>query len=148
MLAGLMLVAGPGAARAAKPSPPVGGSKDCGWRVSRDYGPESMTYRLRLDLAGCRWWDGSERSLHVSLRRADGPGDGAAAARSAPAPCTGPTARCDASATIAHPEGETARYAGQATWNWDDGQHQVTFATTCTTTSETVSCADDRPASG
>lgn len=142
VVVGLMLAAVPGAAWGAKPSPAVGGSSDCGWRVTRDYGPGSLTYRLHLDLAGCRWWDGSDRSLHVNLRRSDDHG-AASVARSSPAPCTGRAATCDASATIAHPEGETAaRYAGQATWMWNDGQRQVSFATSCTTTSETVSCAD------
>lgn len=142
VVVGLVLAAVPGAAWGAKPSPAVGGSSDCGWRVTRDYGPGSLTYHLHLDLAGCRWWDGSDRSLHVSLRRSDNHG-AATVARSAPAPCTGRAAACDASATIAHPEGETARYAGQATWTWEDGQRQVSFATSCTTTSETVSCTDE-----
>ena len=140
-LLGLMLAVVPGAAWAAKPSPAVGGSGDCGWRVTRDYGPGSLTYRLHLDLTGCRWWDGSDRSLHVSLRRSDNHG-AATVARSAPAPCTARAATCEASATIAHPEGETAHYAGQATWTWEDGPRRVSFDTSCMTTSETVSCAD------
>jgi len=138
----------PGAARAATSSP-AGGTETCGWRVTREYGPESLTYRLHLDVGGCQWWDGSDRSLHVTVTRRDG--HGARTTRSEPSPCTrtgaagpGEAVGCDASATLAHPEGETAHYAGQATWQWNDGRHRVAFTTRCTTTSETVSCADDR----
>ena len=30
-----------------------------GSTVTREYTPEAMTFRLHLDLDGCRWWDGS-----------------------------------------------------------------------------------------
>lgn len=135
-------------AATAKPSPPVGGSDDCGWRVTREYGPEQLTYRLHLALSGCTWWDGSARSLKVTVTRLDE--EGARTARSAPAPCAIPPERrrapanghCDASATVDHPEGETAHYRGEAEWEWSDGPRRVAFDTTCRTTSETVSCAD------
>jgi hypothetical protein len=131
----------PGTAWTAASSPPVGGTETCGWRVSRDYGPQSLTYRLHLDVGGCAWWDGSERSLQVTVTR--GRGHDAQRARSVPVRCIRGAAGCDASATLDHPEGETAHYAGQATWQWNDGRHRVAFATSCTTTSENVSCADD-----
>ncbi|HVW30920.1 MAG TPA: hypothetical protein VHL53_00145 [Acidimicrobiia bacterium] len=137
----------PAAAWAAKPSAPVGGTADCGWQVTRQYGPETLTYRLHLALAGCSWWDGSARSLKVSVTRVES--KTRQTAQSGPAPCAGPSgsapASCDASATIQHPEGETARYIGEASWEWNDGRHRVTFDTTCFTNSETVSCADDSP---
>ena len=131
----------PGAGWAAASSTPVGGTETCGWRVTRDYGPESLTYRLHLEVGGCAWWDGSDRSLEVIVTR--GKGSGAQRARSVPVQCIRGAASCDASATLDHPEGETARYTGQATWQWNDGRHRVAFATSCTTTSENVSCADD-----
>ena len=131
----------PGTAWTATSAAPVGGSETCGWRVSREYGPGSLTYRLHLDVGGCAWWDGSDRSLLVSITR--GQGHDAQRARSVPVQCTRGAASCDASAALDHPEGETARYAGQATWQWNDGRHRVAFATSCTTTSENVSCADD-----
>jgi hypothetical protein len=151
LVAGILSALTPAAAAtaaSAKPSPPVGGSDDCGWRVTREYGPEQLTYRLHLALSGCTWWDGSARSLKVSVTRFDQ--DGARTARSAPAPCAIPperrraptNAHCDASATVDHPEGETAHYRGEAEWEWSDGPRRVAFDTTCRTTSETVTCAD------
>jgi hypothetical protein len=139
---GVILAFVPVAALAAKPSPAVGGSPRCGWRVSRDYGPGALTYRLHLELRDCRWSDGSDRAMQVSVTRT---GDqGPETARSSPVPCRSRQA-CDASATISHPEGETAHYAGQATWKWNDGPHRVSFDATCSTTSETVTCTDDAP---
>ena len=148
LVVGIALVLISGRAWAAKQSPAIGGSDDCGWRVTRDYGPDSLTYRLHLDLGGCAWWNGADRRLEVTVRRTDN--DGTTMARSAPSPCqrsgqsqTPRAAGCDASVTIDHPEGETARYAGQAAWIWNDGRREVAFAATCTTTSETVSCTDE-----
>ena len=145
VLSGLVVALAPPMAWAAKPSPPVGGSDQCGWRVSREYGPAVMRYRLHLSLAGCDWWDGSARALKVSLVRTES--HRRQAAQSDPAPCAGspgtPGAGCDAAATIEHPEGETAHYRGEATWEWSDGRHRAVFDTTCATTSETVRCADD-----
>lgn len=149
----LVLVPG---AWAAKESAPTGGSKDCGWTVSRAYGPESMTYRLHLELQGCGWWDGSARDLVVGLARNDG--SHPPATRRSPVACASdrprqgrPPTACDASATIDHPEGETdVEYHGEATWKWEDGRHRVSFDTACTTNSETVTCSDDpgSPAAG
>jgi len=149
LVGGTLLAMATRGASAAKSSPPVGGSKDCGWRVTRTYGPEALTYRLHLTLGGCSWWDGSARSLKVAITRADDAGG--RTARSSPAACATPAgqsdgakkAHCDASATLDHPEGETAHYSGEATWEWNDGLHRVAFDTTCTTTSESVSCDDD-----
>ena len=126
VVVGIVLVLMSGRAWAAKSSPAVGGSDDCGWRVTRDYGPGSLTYGLHLNLGECVWWDGSDRRLEVTIRRTDN--DGTTMARSAPSPCQrsgqNPMPRaagCDASVTIDHPEGETARYAGHASWIWNDG---------------------------
>jgi len=45
-----------------------------GSTVTREYTPEAMTFRLHLDLDGCRWWDGSARNLVIWLSRDDGTG--------------------------------------------------------------------------
>src|SRR5688500_4269809 len=45
-----------------------------GSTVTREYTPEAMTFRLHLDLDGCRWWDGSARNLVIWLSRDDGAG--------------------------------------------------------------------------
>lgn len=150
LVGGILVTLMPAMAWAAKPSPPVGGTDQCGWRVTRDYSPQALTYRLHLALAGCTWWDGSARSLKVSVTRAEPHAQ--RTANSAPVGCAGPKgsppAACDASATIEHPEGETARYRGEASWEWNDGRHRVAFDTTCSTTSETMSCADDQSGAG
>jgi hypothetical protein len=148
LIGGIVLALLPGPV-SAKSSPPVGGSDECGWRVTREYGPEELTYRLHLSLGGCPWWDGSTRSVKITVTRAGQ--DGARTARSSPGACAmapaerqrSGNAQCDATAAIPHPEGETAHYRGEAAWKWNDGPHRVTFDTTCTTTSESVSCADD-----
>jgi hypothetical protein len=91
-----------------------------------------MTYRLHLDLAGCRWWDGSARNLVIFLSRDDGAGP---ASRYAMTPCTsdeGPA--CEVFVTLPHPINETAvGYQGEATWEWKNGPQRESFDTRCTT---------------
>jgi hypothetical protein len=110
-----------------------------GATVTRDYTAESMTYRLRLDLDGCRWWDGSARNLVIWVSRDDGAG---AASRYSMAACEadrGPgaasTTACEVSITLAHAPSETAvAYQGEATWDWKDGPQRASFDTRCTAT--------------
>lgn len=110
-----------------------------GATATRDYTAEWMTYRLRLDLDGCRWWDGSARNLVIWLSRDDGAG---AASRYSMAACEadrGPgaasTTTCEVSVTLAHARNETAvAYQGEATWEWKDGPQRASFTTRCTAT--------------
>jgi hypothetical protein len=98
-----------------------------------------MTYRLRLDLDGCRWWDGSARNLVIWLSRDDGAG---AASRYSMAACEadrGPgaasTTTCEVFVTLAHAPSEAAvAYQGEATWEWKDGPQRASFDTRCTAT--------------
>ena len=142
---------GPVAWSAPKTSPPTGGSRDCGWTVTRGYLAETMSYRLHLELAGCRWWDGSPRQLVVDLVRDDG--SGTPVRRTTSVACasqSGGTGRastttCEAVATVDHPENETdVEYHGTASWKWNDGPHRVAFDSSCTTTSETIACDDGK----
>lgn len=107
-----------------------------GATLTRQYTVESMTYRLHLDLDGCRWWDGSPRNLVIWLNRDDGAG---AASRYAMAACgsgSDPAARttaCEVFASLPHTAGEQAvTYQGEATWEWKDGAHRASFETRCT----------------
>jgi hypothetical protein len=77
-----------------------------GATVTRDYTAESMTYRLRLDLDGCGWWDGSARNLVIWLSRDDGAG---AASRYSMAACeadrnpgAAATTTCEVFVTLGH----------------------------------------------
>jgi hypothetical protein len=131
----------PTAWAAPKSSPPTGGSADCGWTATKDYLPESMSFRLHLNLAGCSWWDGSARDLLVELVRDDGSGQ--PERRSSQVACSSPS--CESVATVDHPENETdVEYRGTASWKWNDGRHRVVFAASCTTNSETVVCTDQK----
>lgn len=130
----LALMGGVPAAAAAGDARPAAKSDVCkGETVTRDYTAEAMTFRLQLDLAGCRWWDGSARNLVIWLSRDDGAGP---ASRYAMTPCTSEQGTtCEVSVSLPHPLSETAAsYQGEATWEWRDGPQRVAFDTRCTTT--------------
>jgi hypothetical protein len=127
----LALTGGVPAAAAAS----AGGGACKGATVTREYTVESMTYRLHLDLDGCRWWDGSARNLVVWLSRDDGAG---AASRYSMAACSSGsdpatrTTTCEVFAALPHPAGEQlVTYQGEATWEWKDGTHRASFETRC-----------------
>ncbi|HET9771659.1 MAG TPA: hypothetical protein VFS16_12285 [Acidimicrobiia bacterium] len=107
-----------------------------GATVTRDYTAESMTYRLRLDLDGCGWWDGSARNLVIWLSRDDGAGAASrysmAACEADRSPGAAATTTCEVFVTLAHAVHETAvSYQGEATWEWKDGPQRASFDTRC-----------------
>ena len=117
-----------------------------GSTVTRDYTPEAMTFRLRLDLDGCPWWDGSARNLVIWLSRDDGAGP---ASRYSMTECesgSDPASRtttCEVFTTLPHPAEERAvTYQGEATWEWQDGTRRVSFETHCTTETNNARCDD------
>lgn len=117
-----------------------------GSTVTREYTAEAMTFRLRLDLDGCRWWDGSARNLVIWLSRDDGAGP---ASRYSMTPCEGgadPATRatvCEVFARLPHPASENAvSYQGEATWEWHDGPRRVAFETRCSTVENQARCDD------
>lgn len=118
-----------------------------GSTVTREYTAESMTFRLHLDLDGCRWWDGSARNLVVWLSRDDGAGPASrysmtACESGADPDSTGPDS-CEVSAALLHPAEEQAvTYRGEATWEWKDGPRRVAFDTRCTTAVGQARCDD------
>ena len=132
----------------ASPSPGFVAQGVCsGATVTREYTAESMTFRLHLDLAGCRWWDGSPRNLVIWLSRDDGTGP---ASRYSMTPCeagsdpnSAPPASCEVSTSLPHPPEEQAvTYQGEATWEWKDGPRRVSFNTRCTTAAGQAGCDD------
>jgi hypothetical protein len=135
---GLLALTGAVPAADAAASRSAGGGSCSGATVTRQYTAESMTFRLHLDLDGCRWWDGSARNLMIWLSRDDGTGP---ASRYAMAPCASdsnpdaaPTTVCEVSAALPHTAGEQAvTYQGEATWEWKDGPQRISFDTRCTT---------------
>lgn len=117
-----------------------------GSTVTREYTPDAMTFRLHLDLDGCRWWDGSARNLAIWLSRDDGAGP---ASRYSMTACEGgadPSSRttaCEVFATLPHPAAEHAvTYQGEATWEWQDGTRRVAFETRCSTDESKSRCDD------
>lgn len=118
-----------------------------GATATREYTPEAMTFRLQLDLDGCRWWDGSARNLVIFVSRDDGNGP---ASRYSMMPCesgsdpdTDRTTFCEVFSTLHHPAEEHAvTYLGEATWKWQDGERRVSFETRCTTAQGNARCDD------
>lgn len=118
-----------------------------GATATREYTAEAMTFRLHLDLDGCRWWDGSARNLVIFVSRDDGTGP---ASRYSMMPCESGsdpnadrTSFCEVFSTLHHPAEEQAvTYQGEATWKWQDGERRVSFETRCTTNQGKSRCDD------
>ena len=92
-----------------------------------------MTWRLHLDLDGCRWWDGSARNIVMWLGRDDAVGPAnrwsMAACDAGPDPHARSTG-CDVVTSLAHTNPEQAvSYQGEAAWKWRDGTRRVAFDT-------------------
>ena len=118
-----------------------------GATATREYTAEAMTFRLRLDLDGCRWWDGSARNLVIWLSRDDGAGPASRysmmACESNSDPNADRTNFCEVFTTVHHPaEEKAATYQGEATWKWQDGERRISFETRCTTTDGQARCDD------
>jgi hypothetical protein len=135
-------------AAAASPARPgfVAQGACLGSTVTRGYTPEAMTFRLHLDLDGCRWWDGSARNLVIWLSRDDGAGPASRYSMMACESGSDPSSRtttCEVFATLPHPTEEKAvTYQGEATWEWQDGTRRVSFDTRCTTAQNDARCDD------
>jgi hypothetical protein len=117
-----------------------------GSRVTREYTPQAMSFRLHLDLEGCGWWDGSARNLVIWLSRDDGSGPASRYSMTACESGSDPASRtttCEVFTTLAHPAEERAvKYQGEATWEWQDGPRRVSFDTHCTTETNHARCDD------
>jgi len=118
-----------------------------GATATRQYTAEAMTFRLRLDLDGCRWWDGSARNLVIYVGRDDGTGPASRystmACESSSDPNAERTSFCEVFATVQHPAEEKAvTYQGEATWTWQDGERRVSFETHCSTSQGQARCDD------
>lgn len=118
-----------------------------GATATREYTAEAMTFRLRLDLDGCRWWDGSARNLVIYLGRDDGTGPASRystmACESSSDPGGERTSSCEVFTTMHHPAEEKAvTYQGEATWTWEHGERRVSFETPCTTSQGQARCDD------
>ena len=142
---GLTLGLPPASASAARPG--FVAERACsGSTVTREYTPESMTFRLHLDLDGCRWWDGSARNLVIWLSRDDGTGPASRYSMMACESGSDPSSRtttCEIFTTLSHPaEEKSVTYQGEATWEWQDGTHRVSFETHCTTAQTRARCDD------
>ena len=143
----LGLVVGVPAAGGSPSSSSVAPQACPGATATREYTADAMTFRLRLDLDGCRWWDGSARNLVIFLSRDDGSGP---ASRYSMLPCESNsdpkadrTTVCEVFSTVHHPaEEEAVTYQGEATWRWHDGERRVAFETRCTTAGGRSRCED------
>jgi hypothetical protein len=146
--AGLLgLTLGVPAANASSARPDFMAQGACsGSTVTREYGPEAMTFRLHVDLDGCGWWDGSARNLVIWLSRDDGTGPASRYSMTACEAGSDPASRttaCEVFTTVTHPAEEKAvTYQGEATWEWQDGTRRVSFDTHCTTAHGNARCED------
>ena len=142
---GLTLGVPPADASPARPGF-VAQSACTGSTVTRDYTPEAMTFRLQLNLDGCRWWDGSARNLVIWLSRDDGAGPASRYSMTVCEAGSDPASRttaCEVFTTLAHPAEEKAvTYQGEATWEWQDGTRRVSFDTHCSSTQSNARCDD------
>jgi hypothetical protein len=137
---------GPAASAERPGGPPPG--RCSGATATRQYTADTMTWRLHLDLAGCRWWDGSARDLVMWLGRDHGAGS---ANRWSMAACdSGPDGKgprpdsCEVLTSLAHDNPEQAvTYQGEATWKWKGGPRRLSFETHCTTTADGRAACDD-----
>jgi hypothetical protein len=144
--AGLLLAAAYGPAAGAERAPDGRGACS-GATLTRTYTADAMTFRLQLDLDGCRWWNGSARNPVIWLSRDDGAGPAdrfsMTACDSGPDPGRNRTTACEVSTTLPHPDPERAvSYRGEATWRWKDGTRRTSFDTRCTTADGTATCDD------
>jgi len=119
-----------------------------GATATREYTADTMTFRLDLDLDGCRWWDGSARNLVMWLGRDDGTGPAnrwsMAACEAGSDPQAVRPASCDVTTSLAHANPEQAvSYQGEATWRWKDRTQRVSFEIHCTTTADGHAACDD-----
>ena len=138
-------VGGP-AAGAETPGGPRPG-RCAGATASREYTADTMTWRLHLDLDGCRWWDGSARDLVMWLGRDDGVGPAnrwsMAACDSGPDRKAARPTTCEVVTSLAHDNPEQAvAYQGEAAWKWKDGTRRVSFETHCTTATDGRAACD------
>ena len=144
----LGLTVGVPAAGGSPSSSPVFPQQACsGATATREYTAEAMTFRLRLDLDGCQWWDGSARNLVIYVSRDDGAGPASRysmmACESGSEPGANRTTLCEVFSTVHHPAEEKAvTYSGEATWKWQDGERRVSFETRCTTAKNQSRCDD------
>lgn len=118
-----------------------------GATATREYTADAMTLRLRLDLGGCGWWDGSARNLMIFVGRDDGSAIASRystmACESGSEPNAPRTTVCEVFTTVHHPTEESAvNYQGEATWKWHDGERRVSFETRCTTSQSQSRCDD------
>jgi hypothetical protein len=103
------------------------------------YGPDDMSYFIEIDLSGCDWWDGSPIQLDVTLARLGAEGEEVAdvvtlcgvGARAEDAHRYRTTS-CETRVDLEHPGVELARYRGEVTYLWRDGEQSTGFTVFCT----------------
>lgn len=111
------------------------------------YGPDDISYFVEIDLSGCDWWDGSPIRLDVTLARLDAEGEEVAEVVTlcgVGAPAEEPhlyrTTSCESRVDLEHPGIEVARYRGEVTYPWRDGERSTGFTVICT--APALTCRD------
>jgi hypothetical protein len=114
-----------------------------GW----EYGPDDMSYFVEIDLSGCDWWDGSPIRLDVTLARLGAEGEEVADVVTHCGVGELPddthqyrTTSCETRLDLEHPGVELARYRGEVTYPWRDGDRTTGFTVFCT--SPALQCED------
>ena len=138
-LATVMLIPGP--ASAAKDA-----SRSCAQpEAERTYTPQSMRYRMSIDLSGCSWWEGTPIQMSAAIERittggSDGVGSGTGCGVSSRRGRANPT--CAVDVTLAHQRFEAVRYQGSITYPGPDGDTTVGFSAVCISTMVLARCVD------
>jgi hypothetical protein len=116
-------------------------------QITRSYSQTSLTYRIKVDFMGCQWWDGSPNEVLAVLSRYDGVRPEVTVSV---VPCSADdgtradTGGCEAVVILGHPPVEAARYAGDISYRWADGDRVASFEAICES-GVTVSHCQDVP---
>jgi hypothetical protein len=104
----------------------------------RRYTDDTLIYLLSVDLTDCDWWDGSPIQLDVTLARLDAEGEEVANVVTLCGVGAAPeeadlyrTTSCESTVDLEHPGVEVARYRGEVTFPWQDGERTVGFTVLC-----------------
>lgn len=114
-------------------------------QATRSYSESSLTYRIKVDFTGCQWWDGSPREVVAVLSRYDGVRPKVTVSV---VPCSADdglgadTGSCEAAVTLSHPQVEAARYAGDISYPWVDGDRVASFEAICESSVRVSHCQD------
>jgi hypothetical protein len=131
----------------AAPAMAEGQPVDCGDPIPvSSYDEHLFSYGMAFDYSTCSWWDGGTVELDATLSRLDAEGEEIANVVShCGAMALGDVSGeggglCEVGVELEHPPVEVARYRGEITFPWKDGEKTLGFTVVCN--SPTLRCQD------